>query len=187
METLGKPFPTKRNQLGWPGVGGGGTRTEDGTSRATATQLGRGAQELAKSKEMGGGPTLTEDMASGSEKRAAGQGHLICIVLEKETEQCTKFRVLVPDFRVIASPKSLRVLDRSPADPSVGGFTGPAAPRGQGWSGQRALHTLTSEGHRVLGGRCVPSLGFTVTNASSLVPLLLAWVCPEHHRLPHTD
>lgn len=30
------------------------------------------------------------------------------------------------------------------------------------------------------------SLGFTVTNASHLAPLLLAWVRPHHHRLAHT-
>lgn len=122
METLGKPFPTKRNQLGWPGVGGGGTRTEDGTSRATNVQLGRGAQELAESGEAGRGPTLTEDMASGSEKRAAGQGHLICIVLEKETEQCTKFWVARPRFLCYCFTEVSACAGPQPSRPQRGGL-----------------------------------------------------------------
>ena len=65
MET-GKHFSIERNKLGWSGVGWGGTRTEGSASQATDAQLRRGVQKLAKSREVGGGATLTEDRKKSS-------------------------------------------------------------------------------------------------------------------------
>lgn len=55
METLGKPFLTKKSKLEWSSVVGGGTRTEGSMSQVAEAWLRRGVKKLAESWEEGEG------------------------------------------------------------------------------------------------------------------------------------
>lgn len=78
----------------------------------------------------GGGPeaTLTEDIAFGGQK-GVGQGHLICIVFEKETEQSTNSGFLFPDFCVYCFTEVFTSAKVQPSKSQGGRASmGPAAP-----------------------------------------------------------
>lgn len=122
--------------------------------RQTDAQLRRSVK-LAESWKPGGGggTTLTEDIAFGDQKRV-GQGHLICIVFEKETEQSTNSGFLFPDFCVYCFTEVFTSAEVQPSKSQGGrvsmGPTAPWHPVAKG--GQNALHALGSEGHSMLGG-----------------------------------
>lgn len=101
---------------------------------------------------------MTGDVAFEDQKERVGQGHLICIILGGEKRVHKILDSFSQTFVFIASLKSSPVLQPSQ---SQGGRApqGPAAPRHLGARGgvDRALDTLASEGHSVLGGRCATS------------------------------
>lgn len=145
-------------------------------------RLTRGSEGCEVGKELQAGRRDNTDWRcciGGSEKKSgAGSSDLHHFGGEKRVHKILDFFSQI--FVFIASLKSSHVLQPIP---SQGGTAsqGPAALWHLEAKGgvDRALYTLTSEGHSVLGSMCYEqeaSLGFTVTNASHLVTLLLAWV-----------